>query len=371
MDAEATIKTEGNVIFATGRLDENGADSIVGAMSSDSVVYVLDFGGVESISFAALRALLRARRSGNRRFCVVNANQDVAERFEDTGVSMFVNVCRKPKPLRLGQYDEFGAGFLSKAFNSEDGDSMMKVYGKRVPKWMVAQEKTVARAVMAFGIPTPLVGTLYEDGENTGLDFERIKGKRSFSRIISEEPDRMEEISRRFARMCKQLHSTDCDTNIFSDRKNHYRRAFDGCASLSNDLKARALAFLDGVPDATTCLHGDMQMSNAITNETDDLWIDLADFSYGNPMFDMGMWYFLARLIPEFRSMDIFHLTSAQMKQVWDIFVDEYFDARTDEAKNEVERRVQPFAALHMLYLGVTYGFEDGMLEFINDKLPG
>lgn len=361
MDFE--FKTEGNTIFASGTVDGPAARQLISAMTPGAL-HTLDFSGVTGIRFAGLRALLSCRRSGQR-FCVINAEDNVAERFEDTGVSVFINICRKPKPLHIGEYDEFGASFLSHAFNSEDGDSMIKVYGKRVPKWLVAQEKAVARAVMVFGIPTPLVGTLYEDGESTGLDFERIEGKRSFSRIIAEEPGRLEEISRRFAVMCRNLHSTPCDTNIFADRSIYYRQAVMNCRDISDSLRGKLISFIDSIPSETTCLHGDMQLSNVITNGVEDLWIDLSDFGYGNHMFDMGMWHFLSKLNTEERLQALFHLGKEDMARVWDFFVEEYFGAVTPEAKAGVEAEVMRFAALHMIYIGSTYGFEPGMTDFV------
>jgi len=320
------------------------------------------------VNFAAMRILLRFRQAGHK-FRIMNADPQVAEKFEDSGVSTFIDICRKPKKLDMSKYEEFGASFLSRAYNSEDGDSMIKIYGQRVPKWMVAQEKAVARAVMVFGIPTPLVGSLYESEDSSALDFERIEGKRSFSRIIAEEPERLEEMSRRFARMCKQLHSTECDTAVFSDKSIYYRMAVDRCKEFSAEEKKKVLAFIDSVPQVTTCLHGDMQPSNVVTNGIDDLWIDLSDFGYGNPMFDMGMWYFLSLLNTEQRSQDLFHLGLADMKRIWDFFIDEYYGADTPEKKEEATARIEPFAALHMLYLGATYGFEPGMTDFIRFKL--
>lgn len=367
-ETNSSFVQDGAVLRVTGILDGNGADSLVTAMSAD-IVYTLDFDEVEEIKFSALRVLLRCRRSG-RHFFIVNASVPVAERFEDTGVSNFVNVCRKPKPLRLDRYEEFGAGFLSTALYSDDGDSMIKVYGPRVPRGVVAQEKTIARAVMVFGIPTPMVGTLYEDGDKMALDFERIQGKHSFSRIISQEPDRLEEMSVRFARMCRHLHSTPCDTNIFSDRSHFYREAVIHCKDLSEAEREKILSFIDNVPSATTCLHGDMQPSNVITSGHEDLWIDLSDFGYGNPMFDLGMWYFLANLTPEERMQHIFHFGKDLMPKVWEVFLREYFDADTPEKRAAADKSIQPFAALHMVYLGSLYGFEDSsMLEYIRKVL--
>ena len=351
-----------------GILDAAAADRLVAEMS-DPLPYILDFSDVEAIHFAALRRLLNARRSG-RCFSVVNASDAVVDRFTDSGVGEFIDVCRKPRPLDTSKYEEFGASFLSKSYNSADGDAMMKIYGANVSREVVAQEKAVARAVLRFGLPTPLVGSIYADGDRTALDFERIAGKRSFSRIISEEPERLEEISRRFARMCRQLHETPCDTALFGDRVLAHRQAVLHCKELSDTEKAAVLRFADGIPAVTTCLHGDLQMSNVITTPAgEDLWIDLGDFGYGHPLLDVAMWFFLSKLNTEERAQQLFHLGLPELSRAWDFFAEEYAGAASPEEKAAFERKVLPYAALHMLYLGVTYGFQPGMVDFAKSVL--
>ena len=351
-----------------GVLDAPAAGQLLRDMTED-LPYTLDFSDVQSIQFAALRKLMNARRAGVR-FSIINACDAVADRFVDSGVSAIIDVCRKPKHIDMSQYEEFGASYLSKSFNSVDGDAMMKLYGPNVPRTLVAQEKAVARAVMLFGLPTPLVGTIYEDGDRTALDFERIPGKRSFSRIISEEPDQLEPITRRFARMCRQLHATPCDTASFQDRALVHRQAVINCQELGDSDKERILAFVDGIPAATTCLHGDLQMSNVITTGLEDLWIDLGDFGYGYPLLDIAMWYFLTKITNEERAQHLFHLGVEDLARIWDLFVEEYAGARTPAAKQAYEQTVIPYAALHMVYLGTTYGFEPGMVDYIRSCFP-
>ena len=364
---KSTWTFEGNTVFVRGVMDGATACAMVTGMNAGNI-YILDFEEVSDINFAGIRALLRCRKAGQC-FRIINASPSVAEKIEDTGAASFINVCRKAKPLDLNKYVEFGASYLSKAFNSLDGDSMLKVYGENVPKWMVAQEKIIARAVMQFGIATPLVGTIYEDGGMTALDFERIEGKKSFSRIISEEPDRLEEITIRFARMCKHLHSTECDTTIFTDRCISYRDAILKCAEFTEEEKSAMLSFVKNIKPETTCLHGDMQISNVITDGKEDLWIDLSDFGYGNHMLDMGMWFFQCLLVPEENVQSLFHLGKKQMAEIWDIFIREYFGADTDAKKAEVNAEIERFAALHMIYLGSTYGFMPFMPVYIREKL--
>ena len=201
------------------------------------------------------------------------------------------------------------------------------------------------------------------------LDFERINGKRSFARVISEEPERLEEIAVRFAQMCKELHATPCDTALFPDRTLFYKGVIARATGFTPEEKERMEAFLDSVPRTATCLHGDMHIGNVITTGRDDLWIDMSDFSYGNPLFDVAMMYFTAFCTPEDMVMDLYHITAEQFREVYRIFAREYFGADTPEKFEASSEQLKPFCALHMLYLGATYGFMPFMYDFIHHQM--
>lgn len=355
------------VLKVEGALDGQQVRELEFAMNAEQI-FTLDFDKVTDINFAAMRGLLRCHQSG-KHFFVVNVGDAVAEKFEDTGVGYVVSFCRKPKKLDLSKYEGFGAGFLSSAYNSADGDSMLKVYNHRVPQRLVAQEKNVARAALLMGIPTPLVGTLYSDGEYTAVDFERIEGKVSFSRAITNNPERLEEIAIRFAKICKKLHATECNTTLFNDRTIYFRQAVVNDSVFNDEEKAKALAFLDSVPRATTCVHGDLQPGNVIMTPEGDMFIDMGDFGYGNPLLDIAMLYFQARVNSEEIIMHLFHIHKEQLERFWEIFVREYFDARIPEKVAEVDLMMRPYAALYMMYLGSTYGYEPHMSPFIRETL--
>jgi len=77
-------------IKVSGILDGPGAQALVDLMKEDNI-FTLDLDEVENVKFAALRILMNASRA-SKRICILNANTTVAERFEDTGVSFYVNV---------------------------------------------------------------------------------------------------------------------------------------------------------------------------------------------------------------------------------------------------------------------------------------
>lgn len=361
------LQKEAHRVNVKGWLTGIAADDLMSSIDGDSI-WTLDFTEVTGIDFAALRSLLRSRQQGVR-FYVTNAIDSVAEMFETTGVSAFIGVCRLPGTFSLEGYTQFGGSFISNTYNAPDGDSMRKVYKPCAPEGTAEREKLTARACLQFGIPTPMSGHICRGEDGISLDFERIIGKRSFARVISEEPERLEEISVRFAKMCKQLHTTPCDTALFPDRTLFYRDVIARAEGFTSEEKEHMSAFLDSVPRATTCLHGDMHIGNVITTGRDDLWIDMSDFSYGNPLFDVAMMYFTAYCSPENMVLDLYHITAEQFREVYRIFAREYFGADTPEKLEASFAQLKPFCALHMLYLGVTYGFMPFMYDYIHHEM--
>jgi uncharacterized protein (TIGR02172 family) len=206
------------------------------------------------------------------------------------------------------------------------------------------------------------------DGKRVGVEFERIPNKRSFSRAISEEPERMEEYMIHFAEACRKLHATPCDTKKFASVKDHFNRAIDASRDFNDAEKARMHAFVNNAPDATTCLHGDMHMGNIITDGTQNWWIDLADFRYGHPYFDMGMLYFVCICNPSDElAQRLFHLSHAQMVQAWELFVRYYFGSKVSQ--EEAHRLIGPYAALYMVHFANREYLMTGWREHIENTL--
>lgn len=50
-------------------------------------------------------------------------------------------------------------------------------------------------------------------------EYELITNKRSYTRIISEEPEQLEPLTRKFATLAKEIHSTQANTDVFPEMK--------------------------------------------------------------------------------------------------------------------------------------------------------
>ena len=266
-------------------------------------------------------------------------------------VAHIEHVFGKPRPERidLNDYQVSGDGYTAVSYNHKDGRRMMKLYAEYMPLSEAEHELQMSWAIQDLGLRIPRAYRLVTDGKRVGVEFERIVGKRSFARIISQEPERLEEYAARFARECLLLHGTRCNTAVFTSVKDHFRRVVDASRDFTEKEKERLRAFVDAAPDAETCLHGDMHIGNIIVSDGKTYWIDLADFRYGHPYFDLGMLYFACLSNPSDELAGrLFHLSHAQMVRVWEVFVGAYFGPGTD--RREVERTIAPYAGLYMIH---------------------
>ena len=275
----------------------------------------------------------------------------------------------QPTLIDLQDYEESGDGFTAISYNHKDGKSMIKLYNDFIPKHVPQGELQNAYNLVKMGIHTPLPKRYITDGKRFGAEFQRISPKRSFARALSQEPERVEYYAQRFAERCRQLHSIPCDTINFPSIVTKYHDIISNAKRFTDEEKKRLLEFLDSVPTATTCLHGDLHIGNIITNDTEDWWIDMADFSYGYPLFDLGMTYIAANCDPEELTQKLYHFSNELFAKFWYHFVRAYFGTDDPKAIADYETQVKKFAALRLVHLDEIEPLPQEMKVLIYDYL--
>ena len=247
------------------------------------------------------------------------------------------------KLINLDDYVRTGEGANGASYNHKsDPNIMMKMYFRNFEA--AALELEVAKKVYEMGIPTPEPGDLVTDGKQMGIRFRRIEGKKSYSRACGDHPERAEEYGREFAQMCKKLHSVHVDTTRFENVKDRLYKMLDANPDFTPEQKQKIRAFIQAAPDTDTAIHGYLQFGNGIFSEDANgkrtsYFIDLGDFCYGYPMFDIGMVYLCCCLNDESWTQEVNHMSNATAARFWDGFAAEYFgpDANMEEVMKEVK----------------------------------
>jgi uncharacterized protein (TIGR02172 family) len=253
--------------------------------------------------------------------------------------------------INLDDYIQTGEGGTALTYTHKDGLSLAKLYNPGFEADRAKAEFLTARAVFELGIPSPEPFRLITDGERSGAEYELIKNKRSYTRIISQEPERLEEISLKFARMAKELHAKQADTTRLQSFKQRIASFYHEKNMVPEDYKQRVLQFLETVPDTPRCLHGDLHIGNIITDGQRDLWIDLGEFAYGVPEWDLALLWTMCHNMPGDRVEHIFHITHETMMDHWDIFFPAYLGTNDPQAIHEATQRLLPYYAAKVPYI--------------------
>lgn len=252
--------------------------------------------------------------------------------------------------INLEDYIQSGEGGQAITYTSKDNKTIAKMFLQSYGADNAEREFLVSKAVYELGIPSPRPLRLVTDGERFGGEYEVIKNKRSFTRIISQEPEQLEPLSKKFASLARELHSKPANTDAFPEMNALVRPWIEKSENISEPLRKRLLEALDSIPSPKTCLHGDLHIGNIITDGVKDYWIDLGDFAWGCPEWDFSMMYFTAFYMSAERTDWLFHLEPAVLRKHWSIFIREYYGFATDEDQQAYEKNLLKFAALKLYF---------------------
>ena len=252
--------------------------------------------------------------------------------------------------INLDDYIQTGEGGTALTYNHKDGKTLAKLFMPSMVADNAVREFRINQVVYESGLPTPKPIRLITDGTRFGAEYELIQPKRSFTRIISQEPDQLVPLSERFAVLAKQIHQTPADTTRLPDMRELVGTWIDRLADLPDDFKARFHRFIDTVPSTPTCLHGDLHIGNIITDGSRDLWIDVGDFAYGAPQWDLGMMFYTANCISAERADSIFHLDNDMLRAHWKAFAPVYYGTDDEKVLEAEVKKLYPFIATKIAF---------------------
>ena len=229
--------------------------------------------------------------------------------------------------IDLSDWIQVGQGGNGTTYeNPSQPDIILKVDKKQINTLeFVKHEFEVSKAVEAMGLPTPKMREMVRVGDLYATISDRIKDKKSLSRICHDEPQRIEEMAQLMCRMGKDLFSTQCNTDFFPSRKEQLMRALDKVQFISRKNRQILKDFAQTIQDIKTCSHGDFNMGNLVLSGDKPVWIDLDRFGYGDPMFDIGHLYQICNVYAPMKQVqDIFHMTEQQLGLFWETFAKAY-----------------------------------------------
>ena len=314
----------------------------------------LDFTYIKYIRFSGIRALIKAQNEGYK-FRIVNVGNSALGMLFFTGIAKDLDIVKKPGLVNMEEWVEEETEITSKVYSYKTGGANMVLYDESVDLEEVENEKMMSLAVSRMGIPSAISGGLVRHNKQYGIVFEKILNGMSFSKVLTEFPERIEELSKNFANVCRKLHNTPCNIKIFEPAYLTYGRIVSKTDFLDYDSKKKIFYFINRMPKKLTCLHGLLSVNTVGMKDDEMYFLDLSDFSYGYYMFDIGMLYLTVFIIEEERQKNVLHCPRELLEKMWKYFVEEYFP---DTSLEKVNEKVAPYVGLCALYLDDKYKFD-------------
>lgn len=249
----------------------------------------------------------------------------------------------KPELVDLNDWVQSGEGWNAVTYyHKTDTGLLLKLNSESMPFEDTVTEYRQTKAVYDLGVSCPATMALVTDGKRYGIITERLMGKKSFARILSENPDMLDQLARDMAGAARKLHSLPCNTGEFGSIPERIRAQVNSCGWIKSGTKSILNSCADGMRQVTTCLHGDMHPGNYLRADKGDFWIDLGRFGYGDPDMDYASQYILANMTPKHMVKWILHVERDVYRRFVELFGKYYYgdDFNTPETQERLRRAV-------------------------------
>lgn len=247
------------------------------------------------------------------------------------------------KHINIADWGYFGEGSTATSYcNKKNGNLFLKLNKAGYPESLTREEFLASKLFSDMGLPVPSIYDYVTDGERFGYTAERIKGKISFARILSQEPDRFEEIASRLSAMAKELHRTKADTSRMKSCLEYFKGYLGDMSYLPADVAAIIRGCLSEFSDIPYCLHGDLNPGNVINYEGRDYWIGINSAMFGDPCWDIATMYVIANCIPAYRVKELYHFSPEECRKFYETFKKHYFgdSLHSPEAEKRIHNAV-------------------------------
>ncbi|MCQ2609709.1 MAG: phosphotransferase [Lachnospiraceae bacterium] len=260
----------------------------------------------------------------------------------------------KFKKISLKDWEKVGEGGNAESFfHKKDKTRVLKLAktGKlAVDK--IFEEADVSKVAISLGIKTPKVLGYVTCDDRYGIIYERLVGKKSFGKLCHDNPDKIEEYAKIYARELAKLHKIKRGKKEVRSKK---KQLMDK-AKLITNKKHRdiVLTYLKELKDVDTIIHGDASLGNLLQVGKKLYWIDLGTMMYGDPIVDIGIAFLSYTYFIKVKFIqNLFHVTKKQAFEFYQSFIKEYAKV-TKKTEKEVDLGAKKVAVAYLYLLGYT-----------------
>ena len=362
-------------IVLSGRIDSNNAREAEEAINvvlegNDALPIVIDMQELSYISSAGLRVLLHLKKL-NDELKIINVNSDVYEILDMTGFTQMMTIEKAYRVVSVEGCEEIGRGANGTIYRI-DKDNVVKVYNNADALADIQHEREVARIALVLGIPTAISYDVVKVGDSYGSVFELLNA-RSFSKILSTQPEEMDWCVNEFTEMLKKIHGTEVPAGKLPDMR---EKVIDWAKFMKEHLPEEAgsklLSLVEAVPQDDHMIHGDYHTKNLELQGDEVLLIDMDTLAVGHPIFELASIYnaFIGfseydhETIKRFQGFDF-----ETSKAFWKKFLAAYIGTNNEKKLREVEDKARVVGYTRLIRRAIRRGQEGEEVELWKKEL--
>lgn len=287
-------KISDDTISINGKIDSNNAAEfetrLLSAAGENYGDITLDAGGLEYISSAGLRVLLKLKKGTKGKVSVINVSPDVYDIFGVTGFDNILDVKKAIREIDVTGCEVIGQGGNGTVYRL-DADTIVKVYRPIVKLEQIERERAFAKNALINGIPCVIAYDVVKCGNSYGIVFEMLKSD-TLGHAMSNNPDKFEEYVEKYVALAKELHSADLDKNAFTSIKTVLHNRVPNLSKWCSEEEMQLInSLIDEMPDETSLIHGDFHPGNIMIQDGELLLIDMPEVTVGAKIWDIAAIY--------------------------------------------------------------------------------
>ena len=278
-------------MYPEGHIDAKAAGDFeleaMGALEGVPVTQVvMDTGGLDYISSAGLRVLMKVMKRCQGELSVVNANPEVYEVLEMTGFTDMMDVRRRLREVSIEGMDLVGSGANGSVYRLAK-DEMVKTFRAGVTLEEIEAERQASRNAFTLGVPCAISFDTVRVADGYGTVYELLDAA-TLSERICEHPERLDEYALKAAELLAELHALEVPAGVLGDGSAPYHNKVDANAgNFTGDEVARMHGLYDALPAMSRFVHNDFHPRNIMESAGELMLIDLGESGAANPLFDL------------------------------------------------------------------------------------
>ena len=252
---------------------------------------ILDAAALRFISSAGLRVILRLKNA-DPGLSVINVCPDVYEIFEMTGFTEMIRIEKAYRSISVEGCEVIGEGYKGRVYRIGP-DTIVKVYKASDDETLAAirHEREVARLALILGVPTAISYDVVRVGGSFGSVFELLDA-RSFAKILSEDPGRIDWCVEETVKLIKKVHSIAVPAGKLPSAKQACLEHVRGIRGVIPDGSLEKLeSMVLDIPESDKMIHGDYHTKNIMLAGDEVMLIDMDTLSVGDPVFELAQMY--------------------------------------------------------------------------------